>query len=323
MELSIDTNKILDIANEAFLIEIQEIERVRASLNKSFVIALEKILNTKGKLIVVGIGKTAHVANKIVATMNSTGTVSQFLHASEAIHGDLGIIEKNDVVLCISNSGNSSEIVNLAPLLKSYSSCLIAMTGNAKSHLAQLSDIVISSKIEQEACPNQLAPTSSTTVQMVLGDALAVCLMKLRNFGDNDFAKFHPGGSLGKNLLSTVGQFISNNRPEVNKTTSINDIIISISSSKHGISVVTDSGKILGVITDGDLRRMLIKNKDISGIVAEDIMSKNPKTIEKSALAKDAMAILKSNNIGQLVVTDDGKYSGIIDIHKLLYEGIV
>jgi len=319
----VNTKKILDIANEAFLVEIQELERVKTSLNESFAIAVEKILNTRGKLIVVGIGKTAHVANKIVATMNSTGTVSQFLHASEAIHGDLGIINSDDVVLCISNSGNSSEIVTLAPLLKSYSSCLIAMTGNVDSHLAQLSDVVISSKIKNEACPNQLAPTSSTTVQMVLGDALAVCLMKLRNFRDNDFAKFHPGGSLGKNLLSTVGQFISDNKPSVNKNTSIRDVIISISSSKHGISVVIDSDNIVGVITDGDLRRMLMKNENISGIVANDIMSKNPKTIEKNSLAKDALAILKSNNIGQLVVTDNGKYSGIIDIHKLLYEGIV
>jgi len=323
MNLSVDTRKILDIANEAFSIEIKELENIKASLNESFATAVEKILNTKGKLVVVGIGKTAHIANKIVATMNSTGTISQFLHASEAIHGDLGIVGKNDVVLCISNSGNSSEIVNLAPLLKSYSSCLIAMTGNADSLLARAADIVISSKIKYEACPNQLAPTSSTTVQMVLGDALAVCLMKLRNFRDNDFARFHPGGSLGKNLLSTVGQFVSDNKPEVNKNTNIRNVIISISSSKHGISVVTDSDKILGVITDGDLRRMLVKNEDISGIVAKDIMSENPKTIEKNALAKDAMAILKSNNIGQLVVTDNGKYSGIIDIHKLLYEGII
>jgi len=319
----VDTKKILDIADRAFSVEIKEIERVRASLNSSFVLAVEKILNIKGKLVVVGIGKTAHVANKIVATMNSTGTVSQFLHASEAIHGDLGIINSDDIVLCISNSGNSSEIVTLAPLLKSYSSCLIAITGNENSHLANISDIVISSKIEEEACPNQLAPTSSTTVQMVLGDALAVCLMSLRNFGNNDFAKFHPGGSLGKNLLSTVGQFVSDNKPEVNKNTGIRDVIISVSSSKHGISVVTDSDKILGVITDGDLRRMLMKNEDISGIIAEDIMSKNPKTIDKNSLAKDAMALLKSNNIGQLVVTDNGKYSGIIDIHKLLYEGII
>ncbi|NAW50413.1 KpsF/GutQ family sugar-phosphate isomerase [Elizabethkingia argentiflava] len=317
------TEEIIDLAKKTFSIEIQALEKTKNILNENFSQAVNSIFNAQGKLVVVGIGKSAHVANKIVATLNSTGTPSQFLHAAEAIHGDLGLLSKEDVVLCISNSGNSPEIVNLAPILKGYSCCLIGMTGNINSKLAEAADIIISSWVEQEACPNQLAPTSSTTVQMALGDALAVCLMELRNFSNTDFAKYHPGGSLGKNLTATVAQFLSDHKPEVHKDANMREIIISISASKHGITVVTDREKIIGVITDGDLRRMLMQNDEISGITAQQIMSKNPKTIEKKALAKSAMELLKMNNIGQLVVTDNGKYTGIIDIHKLLDEGIV
>lgn len=317
------TEEILSLARKTFSIEIQELEKTKNSLNENFIQAVEKIYDTKGKLVVVGIGKSAHVANKIVATLNSTGTPTQFLHAAEAIHGDLGLLAKEDVVLCISNSGNSPEIASLAPFLKNYSSCLIGMTGNLNSKLAESSDIIISSAVEQEACPNQLAPTSSTTVQMALGDALAICLMELRDFKDTDFAKYHPGGSLGKNLTATVAQFLSDNKPEVHESANIREIIISISASKHGITVVTSGNDIIGVITDGDLRRMLMQTEDVSGITAQQIMSKNPKTIDKNSLAKNAMEILKSNNIGQLVVTENGTYSGIIDIHKLLDEGII
>ncbi|AQX05555.1 D-arabinose 5-phosphate isomerase [Elizabethkingia meningoseptica] len=317
------TKEILSLAQKTFSIEIQELEKTKNSLNESFTQAVEKIFETKGKLVVVGIGKSAHVANKIVATLNSTGTPAQFLHAAEAIHGDLGLLAKEDVVLCISNSGNSPEIVALAPILKNYSSCLIGMTGNPGSKLAESSDIVISSAVEQEACPNQLAPTSSTTVQMALGDALAVCLMELRDFKDTDFAKYHPGGSLGKNLTATVAQFLSDNKPEVHEDANIREIIISISASKHGITVVTNNKEITGVITDGDLRRMLMENEDVSGITAQQIMSRNPKTIDKNSLAKNAMEILKANNIGQLVVTKNKEYAGIIDIHTLLDEGII
>lgn len=313
---------LLNLAKSAVDIEIKELENMKSRLDGEFLKALETINNCVGKLIIVGIGKSAHVANKIVATLNSTGTPSQFLHASEAFHGDLGLIQKDDVVLCISNSGNSAEIVSVLPYLKKYSSSLIGMTGNLNSKLAESADVVLDSSVEIEACPNKLAPTSSTTVQMVLGDALAVCLMEMKDFKEQDFAKFHPGGSLGKNLTATVGQFISQNKPSVSSESKIRDIIISISSSKHGITAVLDHEKIIGVITDGDLRRMLMNNESIQDLPAKEIMSKNPKTVSTNALAKEAMQILKDYNIGQLIVTENEIYMGIIDIHKLLDEGI-
>ncbi len=313
---------LLDHAKSAIAIEISELEKMRQRLDQNFVHAVRIIGACKGKLIIVGIGKSAHVGNKIVATLNSTGTPSQFLHASEAFHGDLGVIQKTDVVLCISNSGNSPEIVNLLPFLKDYSSALIGMTGNKESKLAAFSDVVLDTFVEKEACPIKLAPTSSTTLQMAMGDALAVCLMEINGFKAQDFAKFHPGGSLGKNLTAKVEQFLSPQKPEVSPTANMREIIISISSSTHGITVVTEAGKILGVITDGDLRRMLLSGDSISELTATDIMSKNPKSVEKNALAKEAMAVLKENNIGQLIVTNQGEYFGIIDLHKLLDEGI-
>lgn len=313
---------IISIAKSTLEIEISELEKLKNRIDESFAKAVEIIHSAKGKLIVVGIGKSAHVGNKIVATLNSTGTPSQFLHASEAIHGDLGVIQKQDVVLCISNSGNSPEIVNLVPYLKDYSSALVGMTGNLKSKLAEFSEVVLNTHVDMEACPNKLAPTSSTTLQMALGDALAVALMELNDFRENDFAKFHPGGNLGKNLISKVDQFLSAQKPQVTENASIRDVIISISASSHGITVVTDENKIIGVITDGDLRRMLMKGEDVSKVLAKDIMSSNPKTIERDALAKEAMKILKENNIGQLIVTENGAYFGIIDLHKLLDEGI-
>lgn len=313
---------LLHIAKNALSIEITELENLKNRLDENFLKAVEIINSSKGKLIIVGIGKSAHVGNKMVATLNSTGTPSQFLHASEAIHGDLGVIQKTDVVLCISNSGNSPEIVNLLPFLKDYSSSLIGMTGNLNSKLAEFSEVVLNTSVEKEACPIKLAPTSSTTVQMALGDALAVCLMELNGFRENDFAKFHPGGSLGKNLTAKVEQFLSPQKPSVSADANIREIIISISASTHGITVVEDGEKITGVITDGDLRRMLMSEQDLSKISAKDIMSSNPKSIDKNALAKEAMQILKDKNIGQLIVTDQGKYFGIIDIHRLLDEGI-
>lgn len=314
--------ELLNLAKNSIQIEIEELKHLKNRINNDFLTALDLINNSSGKLIIVGIGKSAHIANKIVATLNSTGTPAQFLHASEAFHGDLGTIEKKDVVLCISNSGNSSEIVNLLPYLKQYSSALIGMTGNLNSKLAEYSDVVLNTFVEKEACPIKLAPTSSTTVQMALGDALAVCLMEMKNFKEQDFAKFHPGGSLGKNLTATVEQFLSLNKPFVSENATMREVIISISSSKHGITVVIKNETILGVITDGDLRRMLLTNSSLDHITAKKIMSKNPKSISKDALAKEAMAVLKENNIGQLIVTDSGKYCGIIDIHKLLDEGI-
>ena len=317
-----NNTKILEIAKNAIAIEISELENLKNRLDENFLKAVEIIFSAKGKLIIVGIGKSAHVGNKIVATLNSTGTPAQFLHASEAIHGDLGVIQKSDVVLCISNSGNSPEIVNLLPFLKEYSSTLIGMTGNLNSKLAEFSTVILNSSVEKEACPIKLAPTSSTTVQMALGDALAVSLMELNDFKENDFAKFHPGGSLGKNLTAKVEQFLSPQKPQVSENANIREIIISISSSTHGITVVTENNQIIGVITDGDLRRMLMSDQDVTKIKAKDIMSSNPKSIDKNALAKEAMAILKDKNIGQLIVTEKDQYYGIIDIHRLLDEGI-
>ena len=317
-----NSEQIQELGKEAIEIEINELVKLKERIDADFVKAAELIGSAKGKLIVVGIGKSAHVGNKIVATLNSTGTPSQFLHASEAIHGDLGVVQKQDVVLCISNSGNSPEIVNLVPFLKEYSSALIGMTGNLNSKLAEFSDVVLNTKVDKEACPNKLAPTSSTTVQMAMGDALAVVLMEMKNFRANDFARFHPGLSLGKNLTSKVEQFLSSKKPQVSPEAGIREVIISISSSSHGITIVAEEDKILGVITDGDLRRMLMKDEDVSKVLAKDIMSKNPKTVEKNTLAKVAMKILKDNNIGQLVVTNNGEYFGIIDLHTLLDEGI-
>ena len=317
-----NNTKILEIAKNAIAIEISELENLKNRLDENFLKAVEIIFSAKGKLIIVGIGKSAHVGNKIVATLNSTGTPAQFLHASEAIHGDLGVIQKADVVLCISNSGNSPEIVNLLPFLKEYSSALIGMTGNLNSKLAEFSTVILNSSVEKEACPIKLAPTSSTTVQMALGDALAVSLMELNDFKENDFAKFHPGGSLGKNLTAKVEQFLSPQKPQVSENANIREIIISISSSTHGITVVTENNQIIGVITDGDLRRMLMSDQDVTKFKAKDIMSSNPKSIDKNALAKEAMAILKDKNIGQLIVTEKDQYYGIIDIHRLLDEGI-
>lgn len=317
-----DPKEIIANAHLALDVEISELNNLRNRLDDSFVNSVLTINEAKGKLIIVGIGKSAHVANKIVATLNSTGTPSQFLHAAEAIHGDLGVIQKQDIVLCISYSGNSPEIVNLLPFLKEYSCALIGMTGNSESKLGKASDIILNTHVEKEACPNKLAPTSSTTVQMALGDALAVCLMELNGFKDIDFAKFHPGGSLGKNLTAKVEQFVSQNKPEVSPESGIRDVIISVSGSKHGITVVMENENILGVITDGDIRRMLLNQDDISKVKASDIISKNPKSIDKNQLAKEAMMILKQFNIGQLIVTDNGKYYGIIDIHTLLDEGI-
>ena len=317
-----NNTKILEIAKNAIAIEISELENLKNRLDENFLKAVEIIFSAKGKLIIVGIGKSAHVGNKIVATLNSTGTPAQFLHASEAIHGDLGVIQKADVVLCISNSGNSPEIVNLLPFLKEYSTALIDMTGNLNSKLAEFSTVILNSSVEKEACPIKLAPTSSTTVQMALGDALAVSLMELNDFKENDFAKFHPGGSLGKNLTAKVDQFLSPQKPQVSENANIREIIISISSSTHGITVVTENNQIIGVITDGDLRRMLMSDQDVTKFKAKDIMSSNPKSIDKNALAKEAMAILKDKNIGQLIVTEKDQYYGIIDIHRLLDEGI-
>lgn len=313
---------ILQCGKEAFQKEINGLSSVMFSLDAHFEKAVELMLNCTGKIVICGIGKSALVGQKIVATLNSTGTPSQFLHAAEAIHGDLGLVRKDDVLLCITYSGTTAEIVQLWPYLKATGCPIISMTGNPLSLIAKEADAHLNVHIPEEACPNQLAPTSSTTAQLTMGDALAVALIEAKHFGKEDFAKFHPGGALGRNLTATVEQFLSEQRPEVHPHSDMKEVIISISSSRHGITVVTENQKILGVITDGDLRRLLLAKNEISSLSAAEMMSTHPKTIEKNALAKEAMAVLKAHNIGQLVVTENGNYIGILNLHHLLDAGI-
>lgn len=317
-------SELIKIAQDVFQEEIQALGEISSRINESFVEAVNAIYNSKGKLVIVGVGKSAHIANKIVATLNSTGTPSQFLHATEAIHGDLGLVQPEDVVLCISKSGNTPEITYLAPILKQYSSVLIGLTSNLKSELAKTSDIVLDINIDKEACPVNLAPTTSTTSQLVMGDAIAVTLMKMRMFTQDDFAKYHPGGALGKRLLWTVENIVDCERkPFVSPDSSITDVINSLTSGRHGITVVLDDKKIVGVITDGDLRRMLLNNDSFQHLLAKDIASMNPKTINKDEKAREALTILRQNSIGQLVVVDENNnYYGILDIHSILNEGI-
>lgn len=319
-----EDSKLIQIAQNVFQEEIQELNSIASRLNQSFVDAVNAIYHTNGKVVIVGVGKSAHIANKIVATMNSTGTPAQFLHAAEAIHGDLGLLQKEDVVICISKSGNTPEITYLAPILKQYASCLIGLTSNLKSELAKNSDIVLDVNVSKEACPINLAPTSSTTAQLVMGDALAVALMNLRQFKSDDFARSHPGGALGKRLLWTVENIVDpQKRPYVAPEAPITEVINSLTSGKHGITVVLDGKKIVGVITDGDLRRMLMNHIDFSQLVAKDIATMSPKTIYKGEKAREALAILRQNSIGQLVVVDENNnYYGILDIHSILNEGI-
>lgn len=315
---------IIEIARSVFQDEVKELLEIADNLGDEFAQASKLLNATKGKVVVVGIGKSAHIGNKIVATFNSTGTKSQFLHASEAIHGDLGLLDKKDVVICISKSGNSQEIKDLAPILKKNSSALIAITGNLQSDLAKYADVVLNVTISKEACPNNLAPTSSTTAQLVMGDALAVALMRLNNFSGEDFAKFHPGGALGKRLLWSVEDVMDTfQRPLVQPDSSIYEVIDSLTSGRNGITVVMDGEKILGVITDGDLRRMLQKHKDYRHLLAKDILTSNPKIISKDEKAVDAFHKLRDYNIGQLVVIDqNGHYFGILDLHALIKHGI-
>lgn len=294
-------------------------------INEDFERAVHAIASSKGRLVISGIGKSAIIAQKIVATLNSTGAPSIFLHAADAIHGDLGIIQEEDVVMIISKSGESPEIKVVIPLIKNFGNTLIAMVGNLSSYLARQSDIILNTTVDQEACPNNLAPTSSTTAQLVMGDALAVVLMEMKGFGSEDFAKFHPGGILGKKLYLRVSDlFINNERPSVKPGESLKQVIMEISGKRLGITaVVEDDDQLLGVVTDGDLRRMLEKNESLEKVRASDIMTKNPKTIVPEALAIDALDLLRKNDITQLVVASDGRYLGIIHLHDLVREGLI
>lgn len=316
-------NLILENAKQTILAESKAIANLVNFLNDDFKNAVNFIYESKGRVIVTGIGKSANIATKIVATFNSTGTPAIFMHAADAIHGDLGTIQKNDVVICISKSGNTPEIKVLVPLIKNYGNKIIAITGNIESYLGTNSDFALNSFVEKEACPNNLAPTTSTTAQLVIGDALAVCLLELNNFSSNDFAKYHPGGALGKKLYLRVSDLIEKNElPQVAPNTLIKDVIIEISKKRLGTTAVVENNKIVGIITDGDLRRMLKDNTNISGLVASDIMSKNPKTIQSDAMAITALETMESNNITQILVEDTNNYVGVVHLHDLLKEGI-
>lgn len=315
---------IITTAKNTILSESQSIAKLVDYIDDSFVKAIEIIYNSKGRLIVTGIGKSAIIAQKIVATMNSTGTPSMFLHASEAIHGDLGMIQPNDVVICISKSGNSPEIKVLVPIIKNFGNSLIAITGNMASFLAKGSDFVLNTTIESESCPLNLAPTNSTTAQLVMGDALAVCLMELRDFKSEDFAKYHPGGALGKKLLLRVAAMIENSlKPSVTSDASIKKVIFEISEKRLGVTAVIENNKVIGIITDGDIRRMLNNNDSFTHLTAKDIMTKNPKTVTSSDMVIDAFGIMENFSITQLIVVDEGEYKGVLHIHDILKEGIL
>ncbi|MGL2966817.1 KpsF/GutQ family sugar-phosphate isomerase [Flavobacterium sp. XGLA_31] len=320
----INKDTILASAKSTILAESESIAKLVDFLDHNFAEAVEFIYKASGRLVVTGIGKSAIIAQKIVATLNSTGTPSLFLHASEAIHGDLGMVQPGDVVICISKSGNSPEIKVLVPLLKRFGNKLIAITGNTTSFLGKEADVTINTYVEKEACPNNLAPTNSTTAQLVIGDAIAVCLMEMRNFTAEDFAKYHPGGALGKKLLLRVGDMLDGtHKPVVTPDSNIKTVIVEISEKRLGVTAVVENDKIIGIITDGDIRRMLNKTDSISGLTAADIMTKNPKTIKSTDLVSDALNLLEDFSITQLVVADNGDYKGVLHLHDILKEGIV
>jgi len=304
--------------------EANAITNLIKSVDTGFLSCVDLILHSKGRVIITGIGKSAIIGQKIVATLNSTGTPSSFLHAADAIHGDLGTIQKEDIVVCLSKSGETPEIKILIPLLKEYGSSLIAIVGNTDSYLARQADLVIDTTVSKEACPNNLAPTSSTTAQMVMGDALAVCLLEARGFTTSDFARLHPGGALGKQLYLKVSDLYPGNRvPQVQHNDTIQKVIIEISSNRLGATAVLNGTKLTGIITDGDLRRMLEKNEEISKLTASDIMTKNPRTIASDTLVVNALSLMRNNNITQLLVVDKNKYKGVIHLHDILREGIL
>ncbi|MCS5615588.1 uncharacterized protein METZ01_LOCUS155055 [marine metagenome] len=314
---------IKKIARETIAIELAAVAKLESSINDDFVNAINLILSTKGRLIVAGIGKSANIANKMVATFNSTGQPAVFLHAADAIHGDLGNIQEGDVVICISKSGNTPEVKALVPFIKNMGNKIIALTGNPKSFLAIKSDFILDVSVEKEACPNNLAPTSSTTAQLVMGDAIAVSLLACKDFTEEDFARFHPGGILGKRLNIKVQDLISDYTPKVNPNASINEVIIEISQNRLGVTAVLNDKKLAGIITDGDLRRMLENEKDISSLCAKDIMSCDPKITKPEDLAYNALKEMEQNNITQLIVIKSEKYLGVIHIHDIIKEGII
>ncbi len=320
----ITSEKILESARNTILSESNSIAKLADLLDNSFAEAVQLIFDCKTRLIITGIGKSAIIAQKIVASMNSTGTPAVFLHASEAIHGDLGMVQDNDVIICISKSGNSPEIKTLVPLLTRFGNKLIAITGNISSFLAKNSHLVLNTTVASESCPNNLAPTDSTTAQLVMGDALTVCLIEMRNFQPEDFAKFHPGGALGKKLLLKVADMVENSlKPMVSPEANIKKVIFEISEKRLGVTAVIENEKVIGIITDGDIRRMLNENETFSHLTARDIMTKNPKLIQSSDMVIDAFQVLEDFKITQLVVVENGIYIGVLHLHDILKEGII
>ena len=319
------SDSIKKIAEKTIALQAQSVSGLLSYINADFEKAVSTIHESNGRVVVAGIGKSAIIAQKIVATFNSTGTPSIFMHAADAIHGDLGIVQQEDVVIIISKSGESPEIKVLAPLIKNFGNVLIGMVGSAESYLAKKSDIFLNTTVEQEACPNNLAPTTSTTAQLVMGDALAICLMELNSFQSADFAKYHPGGMLGKKLyLRVMDLYSDNEKPKVLANQSLKEVIIEMTKKRLGITaVVNDANDLLGIVTDGDLRRMLEKDIAIDKIHASDIMTHNPKTIGPEEMAVEALDVLKKNEISQLVVSENGKYLGIIHLHDLIREGLI
>lgn len=316
--------KIREIALQVIDNEANSILGLKSLLTDDFEKVVELIYNSKGNVIVSGIGKSANIAQKIVATLNSTGTTAVFMHAADAIHGDLGIIRDDDVVIIVSKSGETPEIKVLIPLIKIRKNKLVAIVGNKSSYLASQADFVLDTTVPREACPNNLAPTSSTTAQLVMGDAIAVALLKMRGFTAEDFAKFHPGGALGKRLYLTVGDVcFKNGLPQVKPDDIMTQAIIEISQKMLGAAAVIDNGKLVGIVTDGDLRRMLMKHPNIEAVQVKEIMTKSPTTIEKSAHVADALNVMQSKEISVLPVMEDGRYVGMIHIHDIIKEGII
>lgn len=319
-----NNDKIISVAKQTIETESKAILNLVSLVDQQLAEAVRYIYQSNGRVIVTGIGKSANIGTKIVATLNSTGTPSIFMHAADAIHGDLGTIQENDSVICISKSGNTPEIKVLVPLIKALGNKLIAITSNKNSFLGQQANYILNAYVEKEACPNNLAPTSSTTAQLVMGDALAMALLNLRGFSSSDFAKFHPGGSLGKQLylrVSTLTQ--ENKKPQVSPKTNIKDVIMEISKNMLGVTAVIEGTDIVGIITDGDLRRMMSNNDSFTALTAKDIMSKNPKTIDNNAMAVAAMELMESHGITQVIAQENGVYCGIVHIHDLTKEGII
>jgi arabinose-5-phosphate isomerase len=319
----IKPSEVIAIAQKTLQVEADAISRLKKNIGPEFAACVKLMLFSKGRVVVTGVGKSSLIAQKIAATFNSTGTPSIFMHAGDAVHGDLGIIQKKDVVLFLSKSGETAEIKVLLPLLKAGGNKLIAITGNMKSYLAIHADLVLNASVQKEACPLDLAPTSSTMAQMAIGDALAICLLRARGFTEKDFARFHPGGSLGKRLYLKVSDiYPMNAKPVVKPQDSIKKVIVEISSNRLGATAVLQNGTLKGIITDGDLRRMLESGRPIDTITAADIMTKTPRTIDRDALAIEALQIMKKNNITQLIVLSGKKFEGFIHLHDLLREGL-